>query len=446
MRRHLARLGPRTLALLLLVGVAAAWGGTFVTVKSAVGREPLFSFLSWRFLLGGGLLVAVRPLSVRRLDARGWARGAFMGLLLTAGYALQTVGLRHTSAAVSGFLTGLQVVFAPLLAWLVLRQRLGKRVWAATGVATAGLGVICLHNLALGTGSSLTIASAVFFGAQLVAMGRWSSPGQFYAMCTVELLTVGFVCTLATLPGGPRLPTAPGEWSAVLITAVVATAFAFLAQSWAQSQVTSAQAAVVISLEPVFAALAGAAAGEALGWPVLGGGALLLGAMWLLVPQDDFAEVRSRRQPLQSLRVLAQGVDAVHHDGQAGRHHLGEAGEVFEGAHARTDELVLAEEQLGQAELNLAPARASTGHQAPAALERAHREWPRGGAGAVHHHVSFERRRGFPRRRGGESLSGPEVQRPLALTRVTGHGEDDGAHTDGESDSSGGHSPAGADH
>ena len=278
MVRGLAR-NPKQAALVLLLVATAAWGATFVVVKDAVAHMQVLGFLAWRFLIAGGLLVALRPRCLLHLGRRGWSQGILLGLMLSAGYVLQTFGLRETSAAVSGFLTGLQVVFTPLLVWLLLRQRPGTRVWAATVLATAGLAVISLRGFSFGLGEGLTIASAAAFALQIVALGYWSSAHGSYGLATVQLLTVAACCGLADAPEGLRPPPSGGPWAAVVFTAVVATAFAFVVQSWAQSQISTAKAAIVFTLEPVFAALAAVLAGEHLGLPLVGGGALVVAAM-----------------------------------------------------------------------------------------------------------------------------------------------------------------------
>jgi drug/metabolite transporter (DMT)-like permease len=270
---------PEKLAVVLLLVVTAGWGATFVVVKDAVAHMPVLSFLAWRFLVASGLLVAFRPRSLVQLGRRGWAQGVLLGLALASGYILQTFGLRYTSAAISGFLTGLQVVFVPLLAWFLLRQRPARRAWAGTLLATGGLAVISLRGFSFGLGGFLTVASAAFFALQIVGLGRWSPAHNAYGLATVQLLTVAVCCLVGSLPEGLSVPTGAGTWGAVLLTAVVATAFAFVVQSWAQSQLSTARTAVVLTCEPVFAALFAWVAGESIGWSVLVGGGFVIAAM-----------------------------------------------------------------------------------------------------------------------------------------------------------------------
>ena len=115
-------------ALLALVAVTAVWGVTFVQVKDAVALYPLFAFLAVRFAIASLALAAPAAGRMRSLGRPGWIAGATLGLLLAAGYALQTAGLERTTVSSAGFITGLYVVFTPLLALLVFRTRIGGAV------------------------------------------------------------------------------------------------------------------------------------------------------------------------------------------------------------------------------------------------------------------------------------------------------------------------------
>lgn len=269
-------------AVLLLLVTSMVWGTTFVVVKAAIADTPVLDFLAWRFLLAGVLLAVLRPRALVGLGWRGVGQGLVLGGVLATGYVLQTYGLRYTPAAVSGFVTGLQVVFTPLVGWLLLRHRPGTRTWAAALVAMGGLAVLSLRSVSFGTGEGLTVASAAMFGLQMVVLGRWASVKDAYALATVQLLTVGVVSLVGAAPHGLVLPPSLGVWAAVVLTAVGATAFAFVVQSWAQSHVSATATSVVYTTEPLFAALFAWIAGEQLGWAVVLGGALMVGAMFVL--------------------------------------------------------------------------------------------------------------------------------------------------------------------
>jgi drug/metabolite transporter (DMT)-like permease len=285
-----------------LVGATAAWGATFVMVKQATNHLGVESFLAWRFLIAGGLLAVARPRALTTLGRRGWAQGLALGLALAAGYALQTFGLRQIPAAVSGFLTGLQVVFVPLVVWAVLRRSPAKPVWVATALAMAGLATISLGDLGTAgaasgnaaAGELLTLGSALLFALQIVGLGRWSKADRAFGLATVQLLTVAACSTVATLPNGPAVPSGAGTWAAIGATAIAATAIAFVVQSWAQSQISATHTALILALEPVFATACAWATGEHLGWTALAGGALVVTGM-LVVEGPRLAASRPAR-------------------------------------------------------------------------------------------------------------------------------------------------------
>src|SRR5689334_9579454 len=143
-------------ATLALVGVTAIWGSTFVVVKDAVERMPVTDFLTWRFALAALAMLALRPRSVAALGAAGRRAGLLLGVALGSGYLLQTLGLQHTSAAVSGFITGMFVVLTPLGAAVLLRQAPSRLAWLAVSVATVGLALLSLRGLSVGSGELLT--------------------------------------------------------------------------------------------------------------------------------------------------------------------------------------------------------------------------------------------------------------------------------------------------
>ncbi len=273
---------PRLVAVVLLLFASAIWGSTFVVVKQALAQSSVLDFLAWRFILAGLILTLLRPRSLVRLGRRGWQHGVLLGLALAAGYMTQTFGLEYTPAAVSGFLTGLQVVFTPVIGWMVLRHQPGRRTWSAVLVATAGLAVMTLRGAPFGTGEVLTVVSAGLFALQIVGLERWAATENAYGLATVQLLTVGVVSLVAVAPSGVSLPRSPAIWGAVILTAVAATAFAFVVQTWAQSHLSATSAAVVFTTEPVFAAMFAWISGERLGWDLVVGGALVVLAMLVM--------------------------------------------------------------------------------------------------------------------------------------------------------------------
>lgn len=281
--------GPfEAVPVLLLLFVTVVWGSTFVIVKSAVSHMAVMDFLAWRFVVATLAMVVIRPASLGRLSAKGYLQGVVAGLALGGGYIAQTFGLRYTSAAISGFLTGMYVVLTPLLLGLILRRRVGGVAWAATLMAGGGLAVISLNRLGFGLGEWLTLLCALFFALQIVALGEWAADHDPFALCTVQLATAA-ICCLVGAGFGPGLAPPPSlpVWGAVAATAVLATALAFLIQTWAQIRMAPTRVAIIMTMEPVFAGVFAVIAGERLSWRLLLGGAMVLVAMYVveLVPR-----------------------------------------------------------------------------------------------------------------------------------------------------------------
>lgn len=267
--------------MLALVAITAVWGATFVVVKDAIDRMPVMDFLTWRFGLATLVMLGLRPRSVAGLGPAGRRAGLALGLALGAGYAVQTLGLQTTPASVSGFITGMFVVFTPLFAGLLLRRRVSRAAWVAVALATAGLALISLRGFSIGGGELLTLACAACFALHIVGLGEWSPGSEAYGLAVVQLLTVTGLCAVAAIPaGGLGPPPDAGVWGAIALTAIPATAFAFVGQTWAQAHLPPARAAVILTLEPVFAGLFGVwLGGDRLGARTLGGAALVLAAM-----------------------------------------------------------------------------------------------------------------------------------------------------------------------
>jgi drug/metabolite transporter (DMT)-like permease len=258
---HNWKRSPR-LALTALVGVTAIWGWTFIIVKDAIQVMPVMDFLAVRFSLAAAVMFVLRPTSLRRLSWRGWWRGIVLGILLGLAYITQTQGLRTTSPAVSGFITGMSVVFTPLVAWLLLRQKISPRTWLAVGLACAGLALLSLHGWSFGTGELLTLACALFVAFHIIGLGQWSAAHDTYVLALVQIATVAVISLIAAAPGGITMPPHGETWRTIGITAVLATAAAFFVQTWAQALVSPTHIAVVLTMEPVFAGVFSVAFGS----------------------------------------------------------------------------------------------------------------------------------------------------------------------------------------
>jgi drug/metabolite transporter (DMT)-like permease len=285
---------PRAAALATfgLISVTAIWGSTFFLIKDLVARMPVADFLAVRFVIAALVMMVLFHRHLLRLGRREWAQGIALGVVYGIAQLLQTFGLEHTSASISGFVTGMYVVFTPLLGTVLLRQRLPPITWIAVLLSVGGLGLLALHGFNIGYGVWLTLISALLYGLHIVGLGTWSRPGNAFALSSVQMLVIALICLLATLPTGPGLPPDRGAWAAVIYMALAAGAGAMLVQTWAQAHLSPTRAAIVMTMEPVFAAgFAVTFGNDALTWRMVVGGALVLAAMYLveLVPRGSAA-------------------------------------------------------------------------------------------------------------------------------------------------------------
>jgi drug/metabolite transporter (DMT)-like permease len=290
---------PR-IAVLALLAVAAAWGSTFFLTKDLLLRIDVADYLALRFAIAAAALVAVHPRAIAKLSNLDRGRSVALGITYGVAQLLQTEGLRHTSASVSGFVTGMYVVFTPLLAAVILRSRIGRWAWIAVALATVGLGVLSLRGLSLGIGELLTLASAALYALHIVGLGAWSTPANAFGSATLQMIVIVVVCAIGAVPGGFSLPGSGPDWLRVVYMALVAGAFALIVQTWAQAHLAPTRAAIAMTMEPVFASSFAVLFGaESVTWRMLVGGALVLSAMFLveLAPRRKFeAEVQHLAQ------------------------------------------------------------------------------------------------------------------------------------------------------
>jgi len=279
-----------------LGAMTVVWGATFVLVQDVVSVIPVSSFLWWRFSIAALVMVLLRPRSVLQMTWVDRRRGGIAGLLLGGGYALQTWGLQHTAASVSGFVTGMFVVFTPIMTGLLFRVRIPRNVWAGVVIAAVGLGVLSLHGASMGAGELVTLVAALSFSMQIAVLGHWSRAGIAYGLTVVQVSVAAIIgLALTAFDGGPALPPDAGTWLAIVFLGVVASALAYGVQTWAQVHISSSRAAVIMTSEPVWAGITGVAiAGDPLTGRLLVGGGLILLAMYVV-------ELSPHRGPLTSV-------------------------------------------------------------------------------------------------------------------------------------------------
>ncbi len=261
------------------------WGTSFTMVKSALSDVSPVLFLAIRFSLATVALAAFRP-SAWRSRRSGWGSGFLVGILLFAGFLLQTLGLQFTSPPRSAFLTGMTSVLVPLLAALVYRNR--PQAVEVLGVLVASTGLVLMTWSgpvgSINKGDLLTLLCAVAFAGHIVTLGHYSERFDFQVL---SLAQMGAAAVLALSLFGWVEPAhvrwRPAVIYAILITGLLGTALAFTIQAWAQQFTSSTRTALIYTLEPVFAWLISYwALGESLAGRSAAGAILILGGVVLV--------------------------------------------------------------------------------------------------------------------------------------------------------------------
>jgi len=274
-------------AVLSLIFVAIVWGAGFVLMKDAIDDQPVFDFLATRFTLATIVMIAIRPQVLSAINKRTFFRGSILGFMLGLAYITQTIGLDLTTAAITGFLTGLYVVFTPLLFWFVFKKKVEKKVIVGTTLALTALLFISFNGISVDPGQVWLIACALLFAGHIIGLSFWSNSQDIYPLTVVQLGAGAVVCWLGAVPDGYQPPPNAFVWGTVVFTAVFATAMAFLIQTWAQSIMDPSRVAIILTGEIVFAAAIAVAVGqEVLSARTIVGGVLIVVAM-LIVEWPD---------------------------------------------------------------------------------------------------------------------------------------------------------------
>ena len=238
-----------------LLAVAAMWGISFVWMKDILDQQDVYSFLTSRFIVAAAAMIALRPSVLKRFTKELIAKGLVIGVALGSGYIFQTLGLERTTPAITGFITGLYVVFTPLIASIFLKERLTKAMWGYVFLAVLGLGILSVEGWSIGVGEILVLISAVLFAIHIILLGSWSKNFDAYALTVMQLIGCALLASIPASINGFVAPPDTQVWGVIIFTALFATAIAFVIQTWSQARISTTKVAVILTMEVVFAAL-----------------------------------------------------------------------------------------------------------------------------------------------------------------------------------------------
>lgn len=251
------------------------WGSTFFMAKDILTHWPPIAYLVFRFALAAVLLAALFPRQVSLARAAEWRAGVCLGLLVGGGFALQAAGQIYTTASKSAFVTGLTTPLVPFVAYAVLRVRPSLENLAGVALASLGGALILAPqagDTSLNAGDLLTLAATTLFATHITLLSIYARRHDVQQMAVLQIATAGIFFALvwggchaaasafgpAALPAFAARETVALVWSAGIVwqlvyLAIVGTLVTFLLWTWGQSRTTPTRAAVIFSLEPVFA-------------------------------------------------------------------------------------------------------------------------------------------------------------------------------------------------
>jgi drug/metabolite transporter (DMT)-like permease len=271
-----------------LLATTAIWGSSFLVMKDSLERQDVNSFLASRFVLAALIMFAFKPKSLSGLDKVFVRRAVLTGVLATGGFISQTFGLTQTTVSNTGFITGLYLVFTPLIAWLLLKHQITRAQWSAVLIATIGLYLIAYNGISVGIGEILVLISAILFAAQIVSIGELSDGKNSYSLTLIQIIVAAVVFSVLTLIGGYQAPPDSSVWAAVIFTAVFATFFGFLIQVKAQAVMSATVAGVLLAMETPFALFFGLYFdNDPFTLRIMSGGTLVMLAMALVIWSDS---------------------------------------------------------------------------------------------------------------------------------------------------------------
>ncbi|MBV8679144.1 MAG: DMT family transporter [Aquitalea sp.] len=267
---------------LVLIGVTMIWGFTFLVVQHALQWAGPFGFVGLRFGVAGLIALLLSWRELHGLTRRELITGMLVGSVLFGSYSLQTLGLQLIPSSKSAFLTGLYVPLVPLFQLLLFRHRPRLAAWLGIIVAFAGLVLLSdprgLH-FNFGTGEWLTVAGAAMIALEISLVGRFAGQCHPRRVAVVQLLTVSLLAALGWLSSGEPAPQAHPVLLISLLGMGLATAVIQIAMNWAQKTVPATRATIIYAMEPVWAGLVGAVAGEQLGIMAISGAALIVASV-----------------------------------------------------------------------------------------------------------------------------------------------------------------------
>jgi drug/metabolite transporter (DMT)-like permease len=285
---------------LLLLLVAISWGATFVLVQKAIVDIPVFIFLSLRFFLAF-LFMFIIFFKKLEYNIASIKAAIILGIINFLVFSFQTFGLLYTSSSIVAFITGLYVILTPVTAFLFFKKSISKYAIIGTILATIGLYYLTLSdNLTFGAGEFLTFLCAVFVAFHINFTDIYSKKYNVFTLVTFQFLTIALLSIIFIPFEKGNIKFSKEVITALTVTVLFATVFAYFVQTYAQKFTSSTKTAVIFAMEPVSAAILGYCYGEQLTAKQLFGAFLVVTAMIV----TETGEVAFKKMKEKVLKLL----------------------------------------------------------------------------------------------------------------------------------------------
>lgn len=263
-----------------LILATTIWGSMFFMIKKVTTEMPVLDFLGWRFGLTAIFTALIFHKQVLRASKKAWFYGFILAILYVGAQYLESIGLATVDASISGFITGMYAVMTPILLLVIYRQPPRPTVIYASVVATLGLAILSLRGFSFGIGEIYTLAGSICYSLHIVMLGRFSKRADSSTLASTQLIMMGLLSLGLAAPGGITIPHTAFSWFALFYMALLGGSLAMLLQTWAQSRISQTRVAIIMTTEPVFAAITAVIfGGESVTMRLLLGGGLIVAAI-----------------------------------------------------------------------------------------------------------------------------------------------------------------------
>ena len=240
-----------------LLMITAFWAWAYILLKIVMADMQELNVTAWRFLIAGALTGLIFHKRLLKSNRKTIFHGFMLGLLLFVIYATCTYGLSYTTASNSGFLTALAVVFVPVVAYIVFRERMERQALLGILLAVIGMALMLINEtLTFNIGDLLCLVTAMVSGVQIVYIGKIVHHVDGLCLGIFQIIFVALFSTVSSLIFEDfHFPTTTISWLSTLALGAICTAVPFALQPVAQKYTSSTRAALIFTMESVFTAV-----------------------------------------------------------------------------------------------------------------------------------------------------------------------------------------------